>query len=66
MNEIKMTITDNAIDKLTADIYLDVYDLLNEMKMQDIVDYVLEYEDHYVLLERIGIDACKDHFDLKD
>ena len=65
MNEIKLTLTDKSITKIEAEVYLNVVELLHEMKMEDIVDFVFEYEDVDVLLKRIGEDYCKEYFDLK-
>ena len=65
MNEIKLTITQNSITKIEAEVYLNVIETLNEMKMEDIVDFVFEYEDVDVLLNRIGEDYCKEYFGWK-
>lgn len=66
MNEIQFTIDDSHIDKMEAQVYLNVHSLLSEMLVKDVVSFVLEYEDHEVLLKEIGIGACKDYFDLTE
>lgn len=66
MSEIEYTVTDKVLGSLEAQLYLDVEDLLQSIDLGDIVDFALEYEDHYVLLERIGIEACKRYLSLKD
>jgi hypothetical protein len=65
MSKIKFMVSDKSTRSSGLELNLDVKGLLSLMVIDDIVDFLLEYESHGILLERIGIEACKNYFNMK-